>query len=146
MRCSDLKGHFVDYALGELAPEIEIQVNEHLAVCERCRVEYGPIEETINSLEGARRFAPPPSTFKRITARIPVPRQTYPRFFGIPKSLVFAFGAFFLGIILTRSIDSIIVGSRRKPDIEVRQEMPRKIPFSDTVEFYSVPAKNLART
>ena len=39
MKCPEIENHLADYILGELCPELEIQVNEHLAVCEKCRGE-----------------------------------------------------------------------------------------------------------
>jgi hypothetical protein len=50
-----------------------------------------------------------------------------------------------LGIVMTKAIDSLFVSVERTSPVEVKQEQLRPAPFSDTVEFYSVPAKNLAR-
>lgn len=145
MNCTEIKDYFFDYVLGEIDPELQIQVNEHLAVCERCRGEVMKTEALIDDLKSASRFKPAPDIYGSIPARIRAPRSTHPRLIGIPRSVVFALGSFLLGIVLTRSIDTMIVNTRRTQRIEVRKEAPRKVPFSDTVEFYSVPAKNLAR-
>ncbi len=145
MTCSELKSHLVDYTLGELSPELEIRVNEHLAVCKKCSVLLKQIGDTVSGFEGSARFKPTPGVYTRIAEKITVLKPEPSRFLGMPKSMVFAFGAFMLGIVLTKSIDAIIISTRRVSGIEVRQEAPRRVPFSDTVEFYSVPAKNLAR-
>ena len=145
MTCRETKSNLIDHALGELPAEVEIQVNEHLSVCQRCRAEFQEIGKTIGGIEEGERFKPAAGVYRRISDGIIAPKPNPSRVFGIPKSLVFAFGAFLLGIVLTRSIETVIISSRRAPEIEVRQQQPQKVPFSDTVEFYSVPAKNLAR-
>ena len=145
MKCSEMKNYLVDYVLEELDSELQIQVNEHLAICKKCRGEILQTEAVIDSFKDSARFKPTPGVYGKISEQIRVAKPERPRIFGMPRSLVFALGAFLFGIVVTRSIDAIIVNVREPSSIEVRQEAPRKVPFSDTVEFYSVPAKNLAR-
>jgi anti-sigma factor RsiW len=145
MKCSQIKNHIIDYVLNELDPEHQITVNEHLAICSGCRDELRRTEAVIGGLRGATRFEPTPAVYGKITEQITVPRPKRTRFLGMPRSLVYAFAAFILGVVITRSVDNIILNIRAPASVEVRRESPQKVPFSDTVEFYSVPAKNLAR-
>ena len=145
MHCGDMKEYLIDHILEELDPELQIQVNEHLAVCEKCRAEAAETERMVDGFKESARFRPVPGIYGDIAEQIRKPKPVRARLFGVPKSLAFALGAFLLGIIVTRSFETVI-NSRIEPSrIEVRQEVPRVAPFSDTVEFYSVPAKNLAR-
>jgi anti-sigma factor RsiW len=145
MNCEDTKKYLVDHVLGELAPELQIRVNEHLAVCDKCRTEAAATERMVDGFRESVRFMPAPDVYRDISTRIRKTKPGRARLFGIPKSLVFALGAFLLGIVVTRSIDTVSRNRTESMRIEVRQEAPRKTPYSDTVEFYSVPAKNLAR-
>ena len=144
MTCSEMRNCLVDYVLWELAPELEIQVNEHLAICEKCRGEVRETESVVNRIRDSAKFRPAPDIYGKITDRIRVRKPQRARIFWMPRSLVFAFGAFLLGVVITKSIDEITTNVRQPSGIEVRQEAPGGVPFSDTVEFYSVPAKNLA--
>lgn len=145
MNCGDMKEYLIDYILEEMDPELQIQVNEHLAICDKCRAAAAETERMVDGFKGSARFKPVPEIYGAIAKRIRKPKPDRARLFGVPKSLVFALGAFLLGIVVTRSFETAI-NSRVEPSrIEVRQEVPRMAPFSDTVEFYSVPAKNLAR-
>jgi predicted anti-sigma-YlaC factor YlaD len=146
MKCIEIRECLFDHILGELDPEVEIQVNEHLAVCEVCRREFGKAESVVRSLRKGKPFEPAPAVYGRIAGSLTASRRQRTRLLGMPRSLVFALGAFLFGVVLTRSIDTVATIGRRPARIEVRQEEPRISPFSDTVEFYSVPAKNLART
>jgi anti-sigma factor RsiW len=145
MKCSEIRNHITDYVLEELAPELQIQVNEHLAVCDDCRGEVQHAEAVIATFRDSARFRPAPDVYRKIAEQVRALKSEHSRLFGLPRNLVFAFGAFLLGIVITRSVDSIVMNVSEPSGIEVRQESPRKAPFSDTVEFYSVPAKNLAR-
>jgi anti-sigma factor RsiW len=145
MNCADTKEYLIDHILEELDPELQIQVNEHLAVCEKCRGEMERTGRLVERVSASSGFKPVAEVYERIREQIRMPRPKPARFFGVSRSLVFALGAFLLGIIMTRSIDTIIRNRAQPSRIEVRQEVPRVAPFSDTVEFYSVPAKNLAR-
>ncbi|KPK64727.1 hypothetical protein AMJ83_00605 [candidate division WOR_3 bacterium SM23_42] len=145
MKCNEIENLQLDYVLEELTPELKIQVNEHLAICEKCSNEVKQTEALIKGFKDSERFNPASNVYGRISRQISVPEPKRVRFLGMPRSVVFAFAAFVLGIVITRSTDTIIMNIRAPSRTEVRQETPRKTPFSDTVEFYSVPAKNLAR-
>jgi anti-sigma factor RsiW len=145
MKCLEISDYLIDYVLEELNPELQIQVNEHLAICKKCQAEVQQTQGFIDNFRGTARFEPTSEVYKKIAEQVRMPKPEHRRLFGIPRNFVFAFGTFLLGIVLTRSIDLFIVNARRPSRIEARQEAPRNMPFSDTVEFYSVPAKNLAR-
>jgi len=145
MKCSEMKKYLIDSVLEELDPELQMQVNEHLAICKTCRGEVQQTEAVIDSFRDPTRFKPASHVYGRIAKQIKMPEVKHASLAGMPKSLVFALGAFLLGIAVTKSVDAVIMNVRRPERIEVRQESPRRVPFSDTVEFYSVPAKNLAR-
>ena len=146
MRCSEIREYMFDHAVGELSPEIEIQVNEHLAACDECRAEMQSFEALANSMGGAARFRPAPRLYGRIAKQLRTPRRQVASLFGMDRNLVFALGAFLFGVILTRSIDAVVTRTGQPARIEVRQEEPGRTPFADTIEFYAVPARNLART
>lgn len=145
MKCNKIKQYFDDYILGELDPIIEIQVNEHFAECERCRKEIEKKEAVIRVFKNAKRFEPSDKTYRRIKAHIITPKKEKRLLWLFPKSFVYAAAAFLLGVILMRSIDILLFQTEESPKVEIRYEAPQKEPFSDTVQFYSAPPKNLAR-
>lgn len=145
MTCIETRKHLLDHILEELSPELQIQVNEHLITCAECRNESGEIEKTVSAFKNSVTLKPSPEIFSRIGIHVPLKKRGSPRFFGVPRSLVYAFGAFVLGAIVTRSMDTFVTGNKQPVQIEVREERLREAPFSDTVEFYAAPARNLAR-
>ena len=100
MKCSQIKNHIIDYVLNELDPERQIKVNEHLAICSRCRDELQRTEAMIDGFRGATRFEPTPAVFGKITEQITVPRPKRTRFLGMPRSLVYTFAAFIFGVVI----------------------------------------------
>ncbi|UCD19861.1 MAG: zf-HC2 domain-containing protein [candidate division WOR-3 bacterium] len=146
MKCSELERHLPDHILEELPPELQIQINEHLATCAKCRAESARIETTVSAFKNSVIISPSPEIFARVREQVPLKKVGGARLFGVPKSLVYAFGAFLVGVIITRSVDEIFVTGNKQPvQIEVREEKLREVPYSDTVEFYAAPARNLAR-
>jgi hypothetical protein len=145
MDCAEFRGFYDDYILNELEPQKEMQINEHLLECEPCRKEISEREKIIDLFRKSRRFSPPVKLYRRIADGIGVVHKERRPLFGLPKGLVYATAAFVLGIVMTRAIDSLFLRVERASPVEVRQEQLKPMPFSDTVEFYSVPAKNLAR-
>jgi anti-sigma factor RsiW len=145
MKCTEISKHMLDNVLEELSPELQIQVNEHFATCEKCRIEAGQVEATVSAFKGSAKFEPSTEVYNKIRNQLRVKKPTSTRLLGVPRSLVYAFGAFLLGVTMTRSIDTLMTKTAKQVRIEARQETPRRVPFSDTVEFYAVPAKNLAR-
>lgn len=145
MKCAEFRELYDDYILHELEPEIEMQINEHLLECESCRTEIAEREKIVDLFRGSQKFSPPATLYRRITDGIGVLRKERRPLFGLSRGLVYAAAAFVLGIVITRAVDSLLVTVERTSPVEVKQEQQRPMPFSDTVEFYSVPAKNLAR-
>ncbi|UCG29825.1 MAG: zf-HC2 domain-containing protein [candidate division WOR-3 bacterium] len=145
MKCSEIDNYIVDHVLDELSPELQIQVNEHLAVCKGCLAEAERAKAVISDFKNAARFVPAPGTFRKIVKQVQLQKPQRARFFGLPRGLVYSFAAFLFGVVITKSIDRVISGTVQPVRIEVRQEIPRGTPYSDTVEFYAAPAKNLAR-
>jgi hypothetical protein len=145
MKCAEFREFYDDYILHELESEIEMQVNEHLLECEPCRKEILEREKVIDLFRKSQKFSPPVTLYRRITNGLGVVHKERKPIFGLPKGLVYAAAAFVLGVVMTRAIDSLFVRVERASPVEVKQEQLRPMPFSDTVEFYSVPAKNLAR-
>jgi len=145
MDCREIKKYLEDYILEELDPTIEIQINAHLAECEQCRKDSEEKQKLINAFRESHRFAPPLDTYKRIRSSIYVPRKEKRFVWGFPKSFVFATAAFLLGIVLMRTVDVFIFSLQERQKVEVRFEPLQRAPFSDTVQFYTVPVKNLAR-
>ncbi|UCD06208.1 MAG: zf-HC2 domain-containing protein [candidate division WOR-3 bacterium] len=145
MKCQETKKHLFDYVLEEIPPELQIQVNEHLAICAECRAESARIGETVTAFKNSVAFKPSPEIFSRVRGQVPLRKPRSARFFGVPRSLVYAFGAFLVGVVMTRSIDTFVAVDDQPVQIEVREEKLREVPYSDTVEFYAVPARNLAR-
>ena len=145
MKCQETKKHLLDYVLEELPPELQIQINEHLATCAKCRAESDRIETTVSAFKNSVTFNPSPEIFARVRDQVPLKKPRSARLFGVPRSLVYAFGAFLLGIVMTRSMDTFVTWYEQPVQIEVREEKLREVPYSDTVEFYAAPARNLAR-
>ena len=145
MKCQETKKHLFDYVLEEIPPELQIQINEHLATCVKCRAEFDRIETTVSAFKSLGTFKPSPEIFVRVRDQVPLKKPRSARIFGFPRSLVFAFGAFLLGVVMTRSLDTFMTLNERPVQIEVREERLREVPYSDTVEFYAAPARNLAR-
>jgi hypothetical protein len=145
MRCKETREYLVDFILDELLPELQILINEHLTVCEECRGEASRIEATVMGLENSIGFKPSSDVYRKIQDQLPVRRPIRTRILGLPRGLAYTFGAFLMGVILTKSIDTFTTKTTEPLRVEVEQEPSRKGPFSDTVEFYAVPARNLAR-
>ncbi len=145
MKCIEIREFLFDLILSELDPEVEIKVNEHLAVCDECRAEFSRVDSVVLNLRRGTRFKPAPVVYERIAGSLTVPRRQRAKLLGLPRNLTYALGAFVFGLVLARSIDTVATKGRRPVRMEARQDEPRRVPFSDTVEFYAVPAKNLAR-
>ncbi|MDH4210203.1 MAG: hypothetical protein OEV79_01990 [candidate division WOR-3 bacterium] len=145
MKCTEISKYMLDNVLEELPAELQIQVNEHIATCQKCHAEMRHVEATVSAFKNSARFRPSPDIYAKIRSQLRVQKPRSARLLGVPRSLVYAFGAFLLGVTMTRSIDTFVTKNAEPVRIEVRQETPQRGPFSDTVEFYAVPAKNLAR-
>ncbi len=145
MDCREINKYLEDYILEELEPMIEIQINAHLAECQQCRQECEEEARLINAFQESQRFTPPREIFQRLRSSISVPRKERNFFWVFPKSFIFATAAFLLGIVLMRTVDVFIFPLEQKQKVEVRYDPLQREPFTDTVQFYTVPVKNLAR-
>jgi hypothetical protein len=145
MKCAEFREFYDDYILHELEPEIEMQINEHLLDCDQCRKEISEREKIIDLFRKSQKFSPPVTLYRRISDGLGVVHKEKKPLFVLPKGLVYAAAAFVLGVVMTRAIDTLFLRVEQVSPVEVKQEQLRPMPFSDTVEFYSVPAKNLAR-
>jgi anti-sigma factor RsiW len=145
MKCKELRALLDDFILGELDAEIEIQVNEHLAECDRCKRELDGHSRVLTVLKNTRRFEPSAALTKQIKRRVFRPRQQKYVFNHVPKSLAFALATFVLGMVLMRSLDVWFFKQKTEAAVEFRYEQKEPEPFNDTLEFYHVPAKHMAR-
>jgi len=145
MKCKEMHKYFDDYILGELDSVIEMQINEHLAECKMCRQILNDRETVINMIRNTQKFEPGAGTYDRIKSRIVIPKKEKRLFWIFPKSLIYVAASFVLGLILMRTVDIIALQRIKSPQVEMRYEPSHKEPFSDTVQFYSAPPKNLAR-
>jgi predicted anti-sigma-YlaC factor YlaD len=71
---------FSEYLEGELAPEEQAKVAEHLQGCEECRKELETFRHTLRSLSGLRPLPPPDNFARKVQQRIH--RRSRGRFFG----------------------------------------------------------------
>lgn len=145
MDCREIRRYLEDYIVGELDPTTEIQINEHLAECQQCSKDYEERGKLVNTFRESHRFAAPRDAYKRIQRDISVSKKEKRSVWIFPKSFVFATAAFLLGIVLMRTIDVFVLSLEERQKVEVRYEPLQREPFTDTVQFYTVPVKNLAR-
>lgn len=146
MDCREIKRYIEDYVLGELDPGIEIQVNTHLTECENCQREIEERESLVNLFRESRRFEPSLETYSRVRSNIRLPQKRRGLVRGVPKSLIFVTASFLFGIVVMRAVDVFIFSLAERQKVEATYEPLQQEPFSDTVQFYTVPVKNLART
>jgi anti-sigma factor RsiW len=144
MKCTEIKPYLFDFVVDEVDPDIEIRIHEHLTECTECRVTVQEIEADSARLQSPTWFAPDPSVYRRI--RDALPRKRKQRIFSwLPVSAGYALAAFLLGAVIMHTADNLLL-RERATEKEVRYEPPSKMPYADTVEFYTVPVKNLARS
>jgi hypothetical protein len=91
-------------------------------------------------------FEPPASAFKRVQDTITVPRRDRRFLWIFPKQIVYTFGAFLLGIIIMRFVDAVFLNRTEEPQVEIYRVPAYREPSADTVQFYTAPAKHLARS
>ena len=70
MDCSAVQQKIADYIEGTLPPDERKQVEEHLAVCEQCRLHAADIRKTIETLKGLEEVPPPPWLTQKVMQRI----------------------------------------------------------------------------
>ena len=146
MKCEDIKGYFDDFILGEADPAMEIAINEHLLECPACRQELGEQEALFADLRRATVCPPPERAWHEVRRSIrAVLHDRKPRFVRWFAPIVYVTTAFLAGMVLMRAADIITFRAREKPAMETRIRPPYRVPYSDTVQFYAAPAKNLAK-
>ena len=146
MKCEEVKKFLNDYLLGELDPAIEIQINEHLNECANCQKDLKERENTVSILKDACRYAPAEEAYEKIRARLEPRKKARPVWMpNWTKSLIFAAAAFLLGMVLMRTADILLIDAKQKPPIEAGYKPAYRIPFSDTIKFYTAPSKTLVK-
>lgn len=145
MKCNEVKRHLDDFVLEELDQETEIQLNEHLAQCEKCQKALGEQRTVADVLRMSQKYEPSPYLYTRVKSQLFVPKREKKFFWGIPRNFVYAVGMFFLGVVVMRAVDIYVMSMQPVEKTEVRTEPLRMEPSSDTVQFHTVPAENLAR-
>jgi len=78
-----IQDQFSEYLEGELGPEAQALVTEHLRSCEECRKELEAFRETLRSLSGLRPLPPPDNFAGKVQQRIH--RRSRGRFFGAER-------------------------------------------------------------
>jgi predicted anti-sigma-YlaC factor YlaD len=69
--CGNLLGNLSDFIDGDLAPELCVQIEEHLKGCENCRVVVNTIKKTVEIYEDCSSQAILPSDVKeRLFAKL----------------------------------------------------------------------------
>ncbi len=146
MKCQELNEYFDDYILGEADPALEIRINEHLLECHQCRQVLEVRERLLADFRRASVGPPPESAWRAVRRAIGAGRHErkpfYARWFF---QAVYVAAAFLAGMVLMRTADVISLRAREKPVEETRIRPPYRVPYSDTVQFYAAPAKNLAK-
>ena len=145
MKCKEIIGLLDDYILGELTPEIEMQINGHLDECRSCNNELQKREAELALIKHATIFKPDNEAFRRIKRILPNRDRSAASVLSLPKRFIYAFAAFILGIVLMRSLDILFFTRKEIPQAEIKYETRHHEPFVDTVEFYYAPAKNVAK-
>jgi anti-sigma factor RsiW len=145
MKCYEISKLLDDYMLGELTPELEIQVNDHITDCASCKKELQEREAVFAVIKKTAIFEPSDRSFQRIKDHKgrSVNKRYVLRF--IPKSFVYAFAAFILGLLVMRTVDVLAPGKKEIPKAEIEYRYDHEKPFADTVHFYHAPAKNVAK-
>jgi anti-sigma factor RsiW len=146
MSCEEIRKHIDDYILGEVDPALEIRINEHVLRCVACRKELEEREAGIGYLTSIPKAAVPDSAYRTIRSRLfPPCREKRPFFASLAGRLVFVSAAFLVGMVLMRTVDVVSFRGKARPAVETKARPYYRIPFADTIKFYSAPAKNLAR-
>jgi predicted anti-sigma-YlaC factor YlaD len=145
MNCEEVRKYFDDYILGEIEETIEIQVNEHLVDCKGCQKEFEEKEKLINLFMESQKFEPTDDIYRRIRNRIKMPKTDKKLFWGLSKNFAYTAVAFLFGVFLMRAVDVFFIQRTESPRVEIRYAPSHKEHYSDTIEFYSTPPKNLAK-
>lgn len=146
MSCEEIRELIDDYILGEVDPAQEIRINEHVLSCAQCRKELEGREAGIGYFAAVPKAVVSDGVYRTIQSRLFPPRRgKRPFFASLAGRLVFVSAAFLVGMVLMRTVDVVSFRVKEKPAIETKARPYYRIPFADTIKFYSAPAKNLAR-
>jgi len=146
MKCQELRDYFDDYVLGEVEPAFEIQINEHLLECDACRREIEERESLYKDFRGLPKSGPPERVYHRVIHAVHAPSRMKIPFYAHWTFRTAALAAtFILGMVLMRGVDVVSLRAKENPAVETRTRPYYRIPYADTIKFYSAPAKNLAR-
>ena len=146
MKCVCAQELLDDYVLNELAPDIEMQLNTHLDGCVPCRKALREREECLAEMESNMELDLPASAFKRIEGSRPLRRRKSRFLWIFPTQVVYTLGAFLLGIIIMRIVDAVLIDRSEESQVEMYRVPAYREPSTDTVHFYTAPAKHLARS
>jgi len=146
MICEEFKKYFDDYILGELDGAVEIRLSEHLLECGSCRREIEERESLFNGIRNIPKLIPPESVYRQVLSAVLTPAREKKPFYRhwIAKTAYMA-AAFLIGMVLMRGVDVVSLRAQEKPAAETGIRPSYRIPYADTIKFYSAPAKNLAR-
>lgn len=146
MKCKKLVQYYDDFVLGELKPEEEMLVNNHIQECPACRMEIDGLEKMIAGFREAGALTPRPCVLRKIKGRLKAPHSAGRFLNAFPTRFAYALAAFILGMILMRTADVFLV----KRVVETKEDMLQIEPLkkellADSIYFHAAPAKNLAR-
>ncbi len=75
LKCPEVQDHLSAWLDGELAPEVQAEVAEHLESCDACLRELAQLEALEQSLAALPAPAPPPGLAEKVVARLKRPRR-----------------------------------------------------------------------
>ncbi len=146
MNCREVNEYLDDLILGELSPEIEIKIHDHLETCASCGKELSAREAAAAFLRTGNTLAPESRLYTRVAQQLPrVERKLVAAMPSWLRTLAFATAAFVLGIICMRAADVVIMNAKLAPTAEARYRPVFRAPFSDTVLFHAAPSKHLVK-
>jgi anti-sigma factor RsiW len=145
MNCREVNEYLDDLILGELSPEIEIKIHDHLETCASCGKEHSAREAAAAFFRTVNTLTPGSRLYTRIAQHLP---QAERKPAGAPswlRTLAFATAAFVLGIICMRAADLFVMSTKLTPTAEARYRPVFRAPFSDTILFHAAPSKHLVK-
>lgn len=145
MNCREVNEYLDDLILGELSPETEIKIHDHLETCASCGKELSTREAAAAFLRTGNALMPESRLYNRIAEQLPRAERKPAGASSWLRTLAFTTAAFVLGIICMRAADVVIMNAKLTPTAEARYRPAFRAPFSDTVLFHAAPSKHLVR-